>query len=205
LTEAKWGCVGRDVWDIGAYRGYFSLLSSKYGSGRVICFEPDLSNRRDLAKHLEQNPTFSTRVEIVPAAVTDTDGPVEFLSRVVGLESQVNCAGVRLYNAGFDGAALATIVGVRLDSILEQGRRAPGLIKIDVEGAEALVLRGATELLRKHRPLVLLEIHNEEAYDACHVLLQRAGYDLFWLTGGRLKKLPKHPIAYGHLVACSAA
>jgi FkbM family methyltransferase len=200
LTEEKWGCAGKDVWDVGAYRGYFSLLCSKYGRGRVICFEPDASNRQALTLHLRRNPHLSTRVEIVPAAVADTDGLVEFLRREVGLESQIKCTGVRLYDVGSQVEDLTTITGLRLDSLLEQGRPAPGLIKIDVEGAETLVLRGATELLRRHRPLVLLEIHNEESYHACMALLKRSGYNMFSIEGGRLRA-PEGPITYGHVMA----
>jgi FkbM family methyltransferase len=204
LTEEKWGCVGRDVWDVGAYRGYFSLLCSKYGSGRVICFEPDPFNRQALTTHLRQNPQLSTRIEIVSAAVTDADGPVEFVSREVGLESQIKCQGVRLYGAASGNAELTTIMGVRLDSFLEQGRPAPGLVKLDVEGAETVALRRATELMTRYRPLILLEIHNEEAYHACTALLHQSGYDIFWVRGGRLKELPRRPISYGHVLACSA-
>src|ERR1700736_2239403 len=41
LTEEKWGCRGKDVWDVGAYRGYLSLLCASHGQGHVVSFEPD--------------------------------------------------------------------------------------------------------------------------------------------------------------------
>jgi FkbM family methyltransferase len=203
LTDPKWGCAGKEIWDVGAYRGYFALLCRRYSSGRVTCFEPDPANRQELLLHLRENPRLSAEIDVVPSAVTDKDEPVEFISREAGLESQVKCAGVRLHEGESGGAKSTSVPGVRLDSLLQQGRPAPGLVKIDVEGAEALAIQGAADLIRKHWPVFLVEIHNEEAYHASLMLLKNAGYTIFWLDGKYLRQLPR-AITYGHIVALHA-
>jgi hypothetical protein len=54
----------------------------------------------------------------------------------------------------------------------------PALVKIDVEGAEADVLRGATATLRTHRPLLLLEVHHVRAMHEVDDVLRAAGYSV---------------------------
>ena len=50
---------------------------------------------------------------------------------------------------------------VRIDTLVEtRGERPPNIIKIDVEGAEELVLRGGTNLLTKQSPVLLIEVHH---------------------------------------------
>jgi hypothetical protein len=52
------------------------------------------------------------------------------------------------------------VPAVRMDSLIDRGERAPDVIKIDVEGAELLVLRGGRKLLVEKKPLLLIEVHH---------------------------------------------
>jgi len=64
-----------------------------------------------------------------------------------------------------------------LDYLVASGRApAPGLLVIDVEGAEATVLAGAHEVLRRHRPHLIVETHSQAAEAACAAQLQTCGY-----------------------------
>ncbi|WP_205696021.1 FkbM family methyltransferase [Conexibacter sp. SYSU D00693] len=64
-----------------------------------------------------------------------------------------------------------------LDGLVARGALPePGLLKVDVEGAEVAVLRGARELLARRRPHVLLETHSAGLEQACGELLVRHGY-----------------------------
>ena len=64
-----------------------------------------------------------------------------------------------------------------LDALVAEGAMAePGLLKIDVEGAEVSVLRGARELLARRRPHVVLETHSLGLERACGELLAEHGY-----------------------------
>lgn len=72
----------------------------------------------------------------------------------------------------------------RADTLLAAGEiEPPDLIKIDVEGAEAEVLRGALGALEKH-PIVLLATHGDVAHRDCLDLLRASGYEVHALDGG---------------------
>jgi hypothetical protein len=65
----------------------------------------------------------------------------------------------------------------------------PDLIKMDVEGAETAVLRGAQRTLREARP-VLFALHGDEQRKACAPILRDAGYSIHDLDGLRLSGAP---------------
>jgi hypothetical protein len=88
----------------------------------------------------------------------------------------------RAYVADVDDAAAGA---ARLDTLIaERGLEPPGLVKIDVEGAEAAVLRGAPELLAR-RPALIIETHGAEAERGCADVLAPLGYRLRVVTQRR--------------------
>ena len=60
--------------------------------------------------------------------------------------------------------------------VFEEGLRPPSLLKLDVEGEEVAVLRGARRVLEDHRPIVLLSTHSAALRAECHRLLVDLGY-----------------------------
>jgi len=201
LTEEAWGCTGKDIWDVGAYHGYVSLLCAKYGQGRVVSFEPSNKNLKQFSVHLQGNPDLALQITIVPAAVSDVDGEVQLLVRDAGSENQIVSRSVQLWEDRTGNVPSTLVKTIRLDSLLEQGQPGPGLLKIDIEGAEALALAGASRVLRDCHPMVVLEVHNEEANLASVALLRQAGYTVRRIAGDRLMQLTSQPISYGHLLA----
>jgi FkbM family methyltransferase len=177
---------GDVVYDAGANIGlYARYLVQSLGAGRVVCFEPAAENRELLRRNVELGGIggirgIGDRVTLLPFALADADGTAEFqvddmqsasgtLSRVTGGEA---CVGRR--NLGL-GPLTARVECRRLDSVLAEGKvPPPDVMKIDVEGAEALLLDGADRLLAEHGPRLLIELHG--AAVAREVLLALAGH-----------------------------
>jgi len=204
LSDDRWKCRGKDVWDIGANVGIVSLLCAWHGATRVVAIEPGEVNVARLEEHRQANPLVATRIEVIPAAVSDVDGEAELLAGDNGVEGQITSRGVQLWHDPHQGARAVTVKTIRLDSLLGEGRPGPGLLKIDVEGAEVLVLAGAHHLLRHSRPAIVLEIHNQDAYRACVDLLKASGYAVREIVGRHLRDLDDEAISYGHLLAMPA-
>jgi FkbM family methyltransferase len=204
LSDDRWKCRRKDVWDIGANVGTVSLLCARHGATRVVAFEPGEVNVARLEEHRQANPLVAARIEVIPAAVSDADGEAELIAGHDGVEGQIASRGVKLWHDPHQSARAVTVKTIRLDSQLGEGRPGPGLLKIDVEGAEGLVLAGAHNLLRHSRPAVVLEVHNQEAYRACVDLLKAAGYAVRKIVGRHLHDLNDEAISYGHLLAMPA-
>jgi FkbM family methyltransferase len=202
LSDASWGCVGADVWDVGAHRGYTALLCAKHRSGRIVAFEPDATNLKSFRDNLKANPSLSEQIEVLPVAIAETDGPVSLESPDDDTtQCQLVSQGVAPRDKQFDVVTVATVPAVSLDSMLAEGRKAPGLLKIDVEGAEYLVLRGAQNLVRHFHPLVLLEYHNINAKRQCVAYLKENGYSILIPNGKQLNSDLNEDRGYGHLLA----
>ena len=156
---------GDVVYDIGANAGSYTILSAVLvgSSGRVFAFEPVPENVRYLREHVRLNAF--THVEILEAAVSDLNGTVHFEAnpdRVLGRISP-------------DG--LLVVKSVVLDELLKNGELLPpNCLKIDVEGGEAGVLRGAREILKKIRPVVFVATHGPEVPRECLELLDSVRY-----------------------------
>jgi hypothetical protein len=65
----------------------------------------------------------------------------------------------------------------------------PNCLKIDVEGAEMLVLSGARSLLATARPIVFLATHGPDLHQQCCGLLQSLGYHLEAIGGSKREQL----------------
>lgn len=160
---------GAIVADVGAHRGYFTLVASSLTGpeGRVYAFEPVPLNIGYLRKHLEINRI--SNVEVVALALSDQNGQMRFEEEETRYRNRV---GGHLSSSG------ALEVEVRtLDGLCAEGQVGiPDVIKIDVEGAEALVLRGAEKLLRDHQLTLFIDTHSRAAHADCQHFLESMGY-----------------------------
>ena len=155
------------VWDVGANVGFYSLLAARKAA-KVIAFEPLPENLAYLHRHVELN-RLEERIEVCPAAASDHNGTGLF-SVVPGNPSE---GSLRPYGT-------LPVRTVRLDSL----GTVPDLIKIDVEGNEHEVLRGAVETMRTHHPLVLVARHSGDSH--CQDLLEEIGYQVSEIAYGEL-------------------
>jgi FkbM family methyltransferase len=144
--------------DIGAHYGVYSLLmSAKCGrSGRVIAFEPDPDARALMARNLGLNSDLSRPV-IEPIACSDENGNAFLFTRGGNGQSSLARSGVEF--SAHHHAHKISVPLVTLDSYLESHRLPePRLVKIDAEGAEIRILKGASKLLNGTSD-VLCELH----------------------------------------------
>ncbi len=148
---------GATVWDVGANVGLFAFAAAQRAgaSGAVVAIEPD-AWLADLLRRSARLPVPDrARVEVVPAAVADTVG-VARLHIASRARSANYLEGFGRVTAG-GSRETRTVQTVTLDSLLERFSP-PHVVKIDVEGAEGIVLAGARRLLSEHRPIILCEV-----------------------------------------------
>lgn len=143
--------------DVGAHIGFFTMqMAAAVGAaGRVYAFEPFDANADLLEKSLHEN-RFDDRVVFRRAAV----GAVAGSATLTFPAETLNSGGAYLLRDG--GAPLAGhqmkgVPVVALDGL--DLRRPVRFIKLDVEGAEPQVIRGAEATLREDRPVILSELH----------------------------------------------
>jgi len=145
--------------DVGANWGYFSLLAaSRAGaSGRVVAFEPDPRLVSILKRNIDLNG-FNC-VSAVQAAAADRTAELQ----LEGYDESNANHGVSKLNSGIILAEknVFTVVARKVDDVLdEMGVDHVDLVKMDIEGAEDLALRGMDAGLKRGRfAALVLEIH----------------------------------------------
>jgi FkbM family methyltransferase len=182
------------VYDIGANGGFFSthlaqMLAAR--APRVYAFEPVPATFAKLAQAV-QRLDLSASVVPVPAAVVDNPGPVRISY------SERNSLLARVSPRGLNprvGDKLAQARGITLDEFCASVEAFPQLLKIDVEGSETAVLRGARDLLsRPDRPAVLFEYNPvalTESGSSVQALLDLlAGYAVHYVDDLAGQKIP---------------
>lgn len=139
------------LYDIGAGVGVVSLLAVQGGSGRrVVAFEPAFFNFSALCENVSLNK-LGHQITPLHAAVTDRTGLGPFFSRVVERGTGEHSFGRPVNRGGnpFEPEEVTQVPGLRLDDAVSMlGLPAPTHLLVDVDGAEAAVLRGAESLLR---------------------------------------------------------
>ena len=176
--------AGDDVLDIGSNLGIFAtMMGAKVGAtGRVFAFEPSARIAADLRRVLTLNEL--KQVTVTEAAVSDRNGEATFCDIE---ESDVRREGSHLSDAVMDRnfAGLkqnaVTVKTIVMDDFAVEHKIRPALIKIDVEGAEFLVLEGLEKTIQAHRPKLVIEFHPDGAGVFDHLklaaCLQRFGYE----------------------------
>jgi len=165
---------GDVCYDIGGWRGFFSGVMALANAGKVIVFEPLAENAERVRRVIELNPGLP--IELIGCAVGEKEGRAEFL-----VMPQTSMG--KLADSEFQKTEKAvekiTVDIATLDSLIERGEIAPpNVVKIDVEGAEFLVLKGFSRALGEYKPALFLEIHTRDLARACENFLRMRGYDV---------------------------
>ncbi len=148
---------GEVVYDVGAHAGFFAVLAQREAGalGRVVAFEanPDVAER--LRRNLELNRGAVARVVARPVA--DESGAVVLVPGPAPQEDSLRPSPSKMRTDARRRSL--ELEAVTLDEIVDAGERLPDVIKIDVEGAELAVLRGARETIVSARPRIVCELH----------------------------------------------
>jgi FkbM family methyltransferase len=141
--------------DIGANMGFYSIrVGQKATNGKVIAFEPDPGNFATLERNLTLNKL--TNVATYNAALSDKKDTLRLYKH------PFNVGDYRLYNDG-DFTEYVDVPTLRIDDTIKSR---VDLIKIDVQGFEYFVLKGAQALLEKYKPIIISEFWPRGLYNS---------------------------------------
>lgn len=186
--------------DVGAHIGFFTLIGARLvgPEGHVVAIEPDPANMAALLDHVSMND--AVRVRTISGAACDRDGPVRFWTNLD------NDGGHAIFDPGghpdnpksAERPTSGEVPGVTLETALGQcGLTGAKLAKIDVEGAEPLVLAGGRRLLEGWRiPFLICEVNPYglkqvgSSTEELFATMRGYGYDTFVLQrDGSLPRL----------------
>lgn len=144
-----------NIIDVGANIGYYSVLGATVigPQKHVFAFEPQVGVANKLRQNLELNGL--SNVTVFPMALSDSEGTVQFCVPLDGEEA----FGSMHNNGRFPVKATVDVPTKRLDDVIaEESFPEVSLVKMDAEGAELLILRGATNLMKSaKKPTIIFE------------------------------------------------
>lgn len=169
---------GNVVFDVGAHIGTYTLIAlQKVGdNGRIVAYEPHAFTRKYLKQHLDWNGGLE-RTTVRGLCCGVSEGMADFYCR----PDQAEGINSLIPTEGFEKK---TVPVSTIDREVEVLRMIPTLIKIDVEGAEWDVLKGATQTIAKYHPIIFLSLHP--------VALSKLGFSYYqvleWLVDHGLRQ-----------------
>jgi FkbM family methyltransferase len=142
--------AGSTVIDVGANIGFFTLRFARWvgPGGRVIAIEPEKRNLETLRRRVAR-AGLDAAVECVPAAAADHSGE---------LRLELNPTHPGDHRIAAEGEPIRAVT---IDDLTAVDSRPVSLVKIDVQGAEMMVLSGARRMLAAHRPVLFIEVDDE--------------------------------------------
>ncbi len=167
--------------DVGAHYGIFSLSFSQRPDSTAYALEPSPTAFEILEHHVTANPSSSVRAYSIAASSSDRNINMVPDSSDHLIVSEQGNLGV-------------SIDAITLDDFVLNQKISPDVIKIDVEGYELDVLKGAKQILVDLSPLIFLEIHpdalvkNGASVEEVISLLNDLGYKFFGSRGGKIDK-----------------
>jgi len=167
--------------DIGAHHGVYSVVAAKKlgANGIVAAFEPSVREYRRLRMHLRLNRLGSVRAE--PLAL----GSAACTQKFFQITNGDNTRGGFRPPASEDRISEISVETVRLDDYVSQfPLTRVDFVKLDVEGGEREVLRGASSVLTKFRPIFICEVLDATTqvwgYKAREIIQMLESLDFAW-------------------------
>lgn len=176
---------GMTIYDVGANIGYISLIAARLTGekGSVFSFEALPKNIERLKGNVQLNK-LKSQINVIHAAVTDTTGEAVFLAHESG------AMGKALGSAGREAqyAAELRVPAVALDDfVYRDGNLTPQVVKMDIEGGEGMALQGMRRILEETHPVLMIELHGQEAASQVWEILGGVGYTIHTMSRGMPK------------------
>lgn len=149
--------AGHTALDVGANVGCYSLLFGQWvgSTGKVFAFEPAPETFKALSSHVALNSLDGVMIP-VNKAVSDESSSVDFLAL-----NTLGMSRLLVQNERAEASQVIRVPAVSIDEFCAREKVLPNLIKIDVEGFELSVLRGARETIKacRDRLALFVEMH----------------------------------------------
>ena len=179
---------GDAFWDVGANTGYYTFMLAR-NFRHVTAFEPhptaiEILQRKIVKKRL-------SNVSLIPVALSDFSGRAKLYLHTEVREKTIGSSNSLISPSNVEGRTIPDestrapvhFVEVETDTVDNLlGSKRVSLMKIDVEGAEFLVLGGAKKALEEGRvDYLMIELHDEERKNELDSLLESRNYRTSWL------------------------
>jgi len=190
---------GKDVVDVGASVGTYTMVFCRAISdgNKVLSVEPTPRSNRYLRRNIQRNG-FSDSVIVFEGLAADARRSYQ-LNVIPGMEDYSSLGEIVHPSIRGKSFELIEVQGDTVDNLVARFDLVPGLIKIDAEGAEFLVLSGASKTLETHKPVILSELSDLMLGTFGHTakmvidLLEKAGYEVSDVNRpGKSVTLPFH-------------
>ena len=192
----------KDVINIGANIGLYSNLAASKINGprKVLAVEPTPNAFNLLKKNTLRNNNENKSI-LFEGAATDKDEDIE-MNIILGKEEYSSIGKLVHDSVIKDKFIQVKVKGITLDSLVKRHEVEPGILIIDVEGAELKVLKGAVETLKKYNPVIISELDDallfEQGSNSKEVIrfLEELNYTILDTLG----HLPTSPFS-GNIIA----
>jgi FkbM family methyltransferase len=182
---------GKTVYDIGSYEGVFSAFFARAigPEGTLVIFEPNPECQAMTSANLKLNG-FRFQMEPVGLGNQHAKMVLTYPSREPARSTLDAEIAEMIDHEQHRGVKRATVNIERLDDLMKaRAFKAPDFLKIDTEGAELEVVRGAEDTIRQYHPAMYIEMHGADMKQKMalqrdlHELLHSWGYEIEDLAG----------------------
>jgi FkbM family methyltransferase len=173
---------GTVVYDIGSWHGFFAGVMAAHGARQVHVFEPLPANAERIRRLVALNPAKAIMLHACAVGARETE-----MDLMIMPETSMAKLEASSFQSGQTSTERVRVKVRALDAMVAAGEiEPPALMKIDVEGAEAMVLTGARDTIRRHQPVIFAEVHSSALLAECMALLEGEGY--------RVAPIDQHPV-----------
>jgi FkbM family methyltransferase len=175
-------------YDIGANYGFYTLLSQEFiTNGEIHVFEPN-PNIFQLLKENSRLDIFKNTF-LNKLALSDKNGESEFYN--LDIKGHSGASSLIKYDH-FKKYEIIKVKTMKLDDYISN-YKPPNLIKIDTEGSENLILKGGLNLIKKFRPIIIMEFWPDDNHLEAAKILFDNNYNVYKIDeNGDLTEIDKN-------------